>query len=145
MAEVKISALDAAAALDGTEKVAVVQAGETVRSTTQAIADLANTGMTISSSSDTTYDFVLVDNNTYIQHTSGSATSATIPTNASIPFPIGATILGEQNGAGTVTIMAAGGVTLQSAGGLVATNGQYATYSLVKKATNTWILAGNLT
>lgn len=40
MAKEKISELDAAAALDGTELVPVVQDGETVRTTTQDIADL---------------------------------------------------------------------------------------------------------
>lgn len=43
MADVKISALTAAATLTGTELLPVVQGGVTVRSTTQAVADLALT------------------------------------------------------------------------------------------------------
>lgn len=40
MAKEKISELDAAAALDGTELVPVVQDGETVKATTQGIANV---------------------------------------------------------------------------------------------------------
>lgn len=45
MANVKISELGAAAALDGTEEIPVVQSGETVRTTTQDIADLGGGGL----------------------------------------------------------------------------------------------------
>ncbi len=41
MADIKISALTPAGALDGTEAVPIVQSSATVRTTTQAIADLA--------------------------------------------------------------------------------------------------------
>ncbi len=142
----KISALSAASALAGTETVAIVQGGETVAATVQDIADLATVaGMTIVQSADTNHPLVLADNGTYIQFTSGSAVTVVIPTNLSVAFPVNnTTIIFEQYGAGTVTITATGGVTLHSAGGLVASNGQYATFSLVKVATNTWTLMGNL-
>ena len=44
MAKIKISDLDAAAALDGTEEIPIVQDGETVKTTAQAIADLGGGG-----------------------------------------------------------------------------------------------------
>ncbi len=44
MSNVKVSALPAAAALDGSELVPVVQGGATVRTTAQAVADLAGGG-----------------------------------------------------------------------------------------------------
>ncbi len=141
----KISALSTAGALAGTELVAIVQGGASVSATVQDIANLANAGMTVSQSASTSYTFGLSDNGNYIEFTSGSTITATIPTNASTPFPIGATILFEQNGSGVVTVAAAVGVTLQSAGALVDTNGQYAAASLVKKDTNRWGLNGNLT
>lgn len=46
MADVKISALSNAAGLDGTELVPLVQGGVTVKTTAQAIADLASGGVT---------------------------------------------------------------------------------------------------
>ncbi len=141
----KISALSAAGALAGTELVAIVQGGASVSATVQDIANLANAGMTVSQSASTSYTFGLSDNGNYLEFISGSTVTATVPTNASAAFPIGATILFEQNGSGVVTIVAAVGVTLQSAGALVDTNGQFAAASLVKKDTDRWGLNGNLT
>lgn len=141
----KISALGAAAALAGTELVAIVQGGVTLQTTPQAIANLATIGGSVNQSASTSYTFALSDAATYLQFTSGSAVTATIPTNASVAFAIGAEIDIEQNGAGVVTFSAAGGVTLRSNSGLVATNGQYAVATLKKVATNTWTLLGNLT
>lgn len=46
MTDKKISALDAAVALTGVEDVPIVQSGDTVRTTTQDIADLASSGIT---------------------------------------------------------------------------------------------------
>ncbi len=140
----KISALPAAGALAGTEPLAVVQGGATVNTTAQDVANLANTGMSVTQQAGTTYGFVLADAGTYIQFTNGSSITATIPTNASQAFAIGTTINLEQNGGGVVTIMAAGGVTLHSNGSLVDTNGQYAVASLVKVASDTWTLFGLL-
>jgi len=42
MADVKISALSSAGALDGTEEVPVVQSSSTVKATTQDVADLGS-------------------------------------------------------------------------------------------------------
>ena len=44
MADIKISALTGASALDGTEEIPIVQTGATVKATTQAIADLGGGG-----------------------------------------------------------------------------------------------------
>lgn len=46
MAKLKISELDAAAALDGTELVPVVQGGETVRATTASAGNVPRTSYT---------------------------------------------------------------------------------------------------
>lgn len=58
MADIKISALPAAAALTGTELIPLVQSGLTVRSTATAIAALAGIGTTIS------VGYILAPNNT---------------------------------------------------------------------------------
>jgi len=134
----KISALSAAAPLAGTEIVPLVQGGATVHATAQAIANLASTGMTVTQVAGTSYIFVLADAGTYKQFTSNSPISAGIPTNASVPFPIGTTILGTQDGAGVVSLSAAGGVTLNSYLNKIATAGQFAVFACVKEATNTW-------
>lgn len=68
----------------------------------------------------------------------------TVPTNATVAFPIGTVILLQQVGAGQVTIAAAGGVTIQSSGTKLKLSAQYAVASLVKKDTNVWALSGDL-
>lgn len=144
-AAAKTSALSAGSALAGTEAIAIVQSGATVKTTAQAIANLADTGLAVTTQSGSSYTAVIGDANSWINFTNGSANGFVVPTNASVPFIIGTTIIGRQAGGGVVTVSGAGGVTLQSAGSLVNTNGQYATFSVTKMATNTWALSGNLT
>lgn len=104
---------------------------------------------TINSQSGTTYTFILSDGsnagtNALVTFGSGSATTVTVPTNASVAFPVGSQIDCIQLGAGTVTFSAAGGVTLNSQGGLLAVAAQYVGVTLLKTGTNTWVLMGNL-
>ena len=91
------------------------------------------------------YDFILTDAGKYLQMSYGSACTMTIPTNASVAFPIGSRIEIEQNGAGQVQILAAVGVTLNSQGGKTKILGQYATCFIIKIDTNLWTLSGNIT
>lgn len=93
----------------------------------------------------TNYDFILTDVGKYISMSYGSACTMTIPTNSSVAFPIGTTIQIEQEGAGQIQILGASGVTINSEGGKTKTSGQYATCFIIKKDTNIWTLAGNLT
>jgi hypothetical protein len=48
-----------------------------------------------------------------------------------------------QTGAGQVTVAAGAGVTLRSQGSKFKLNGQYAAASLLKIATDEWVLIGN--
>lgn len=140
----KISALSAAASLAGTEKVPILQSGATVETSVQAIANLASTGMAVTQQSGTSYALLIGDAGTKVQFTNGSAIALTIPTNASVAFPIGTNIIIMQSGAGVVTVNAAGGVTLNSYLNKVSTAGQFAQATLTKDATNTWSLVGTL-
>lgn len=92
----------------------------------------------------TTYSLVLTDAGKHVGLSNAAAITLTVPTNASVAFPVGTTILLEQVGAGQVTITPAGGVTIHSAGGKLKTSAQYAVASLVKRDTNTWLAFGNL-
>lgn len=93
----------------------------------------------------TNYDFILTDAGKYLSMSYGSACTMTIPTNASVSFPIGSVIQIEQAGAGQVQILGASGVTIQSESSKTKLVGQYATCFIIKKDTNIWTLAGNLT
>lgn len=107
-------------------------------------------GMTKNDIAGTSYTFVLGDganagSNTIVRSASGSATTFTIPTNASVAFPIGDTINLAQIGAGKLTIAPAGGVTLNSyPSGSLSAAGQFVGLMLHKSGTNTWELYGNL-
>jgi hypothetical protein len=74
-----------------------------------------------------------------------SANTLTIPTNASVPFPLGTQILVSQLGTGQTIITPSGGVTLRSSGGKTKTAAQYAMCTLIKRGTNEWYLSGDLT
>jgi hypothetical protein len=73
------------------------------------------------------------------------ANTLTIPTNLVVPFPIGTQILIAQYGAGQTTVTAAGGVTLRSSGGKTKIAAQYGMATLIKRGTNEWYLAGDIT
>lgn len=108
------------------------------------IAAAATATLTVTAQTGTTYTLVLADANTFITLSNASAIALTVPTNASVPFPIGSRIHGAAIGAGTVTVAGAGGVTVNSRGSVFASAGQYAVFSLVKTGTNTWLLSGDL-
>jgi hypothetical protein len=94
-----------------------------------------------------TSNYILDISDSYklIEMNVGSANTLTIPTNIVVPFPIGTQILISQYGAGQTTITAAGTVTLRSSGGKTKTASQYAMATLVKRGTNEWYLAGDIT
>jgi len=98
----------------------------------------------------TTYTLALADapaasaNQGIVTMNNGSANTLTIPTNASVAFPLGTIVSVIQLGAGQTTIAAAGGVTLSNPSSATA-RVQYSTLLLQKVATNTWILGGDMT
>ena len=68
----------------------------------------------------------------------------TVPTNASVAFPVGTEIEICRYTAGTVTIAAASGVTLVSANSLKSISVRYATCGLKQILANVWVLSGSL-
>lgn len=73
---------------------------------------------------------------------SGSARTITVPTNASVAFPIGSRIRVLRSGTGTVTIAAAGGVTLLTAG-RSKLRAQGSVGELIKVGTDRWAFTGD--
>ena len=84
----------------------------------------------------------LVDN--IIEVSSSSATTITIPLDATINFPIGSSIDIIQTGTGTVSIDKISGVTLNATPGLKLRT-QWSSATILKRAANTWIAYGDLT
>ena len=90
----------------------------------------------------TSYTLALTDVAKVVTLTNGSAITLTVPTNASVPFPIGTQILLYQGGAGQVTVGGAG-VTIRSQGTKLKIAGQYGVAGLLKVGTDEWVFFGN--
>lgn len=96
----------------------------------------------------TTYTLVLGDAGKYIEMNNASANTLTVPLNSSVAFPIGTEITIIQTGAGATTVAPDAGVTvdyysLTSAATRVI-KARWSAATLIKRATNTWVLIGNL-
>jgi hypothetical protein len=89
------------------------------------------------------YTLQLSDKDKMVEINSSSAAAITIPTNASVAFPVGSTITIMQAGAGQITISGATGVTVNYTPSNI-TRTQYSSATIVKRAENTWYLMGDL-
>ena len=112
---------------------------DTVETTAAAKVSKA---LTLNAQTGTTYTLLLIDDSKVVTLSNASAITLTIPTNASVAFPIGSQVNIVQLGAGQVTVAGAG-VTIRSQGSKLKLNGQYAAASLLKIATDEWVLIGN--
>lgn len=137
--------LSASPALTGTPTVPsasaytnTTQAASTaqVYSTVTTVPENAQTG--------TSYTLVLADAGKLVTLSNASAITLTVPTNASVAFPTNTRIDIAQYGAGQVTVGGAG-VTLRSSGSKLKLTGQYSGATLWKKATDEWLLVGDIT
>lgn len=99
---------------------------------------------TVNAQTNTTYTFVLADANNGVTGSNVSAITWTIPTNASVAFPVGTQILLGETGIGQIGIVGAGGVTVISYNNLTHLAGQNAVAAIWQIAANTWLLFGNL-
>lgn len=75
---------------------------------------------------------------------SSTATTITVPTNATTAFPLGSVITIIQTGSGQVSFVEASGVTIRSKSSYKKIGTQYAAAQLVKVDTDIWILIGDL-
>lgn len=92
------------------------------------------------------YTLVAADQGKIVQMNNGSANNLTVPLNSSVAFPVGTVIGVVQLGAGATTIVATGGVTINvDANFTLVLKAQYAVAILIKRDTDTWVLAGDLT
>lgn len=110
---------------------------------------ISNTGaitsqQAINTQTGTSYTLTLSDAGQVVTLDNASAISVTVPLHATTAYPIGTRIDLLQLGTGQVTVVPSGGVTIRTASGLKF-YGQYAGATLLKLATDTWIISGNLT
>lgn len=91
------------------------------------------------------YTLVYADRSKVVTMNLATALTVTIPLNSSIAFPIGTQITIIQEGVGQVDIAGAVGVTILSSLSRLRLANQYSSATLIKKATDTWYLVGDLT
>lgn len=92
----------------------------------------------------TTYTLVIGDKGKAVEMNNGSSNTCTVPPNSSVAFPVGSTLAVTRYGAGSTTIVAGSGVTLRSEGGGLAITGQYGVAQLYKRATDEWVVYGDI-
>jgi hypothetical protein len=78
-----------------------------------------------------------------VEMNSSSATTFTIPLNATLAWPVGASMDILGTGTGEVTIAAAAGVTINSTPGLKLRT-RWSSATILKRAENSWIVYGDL-
>jgi hypothetical protein len=111
-----------------------------VNSTNEGVNDLAFGQF--NAQTGTSYTLVLTDVAKVISLTNAAAITLTVPTNASVAFPVGTQILLYQGGAGQVTISSS--ATIRSQGTKLKIYGQYGVAGLLKVGTDEWVAFGNL-
>ena len=119
--------------------------GETVNFSVQDVVNHTE----LNAQTGTTYTLVLGDRGKIVTMDNASANTLTIPTNASVAFATGTTIIVQQKGAGVTTIDATTGVTLQGGGASTSSGGaaisnRYSLATIIKLATDTWAIQGDI-
>jgi len=146
MAEIRISQITAKSSnLATTDEFAIAESDGSGGFVSKKINGAQLKDSTFSAQTATTYNLVLTDAHKTVTLTNGSAIDARIPTNAGTAFPIGTRIELLQGGAGQVTVAPTSGVTLNSSGGKTKLSAQYAQATILKVATDTWYLFGDIT
>lgn len=147
MADVKISELSAAAALADADLVELEQPGEAAGTRSRKVTLTLLRSYALRSPENvqtgTTYTLVLADAFKLVVMNNASANTLTVPPNSSVPFPIGTRIDLGQDGAGKTTVAPGSGVTVRTPETL-SLRKQWAKAALIKRATDTWDIEGNL-
>jgi len=95
------------------------------------------------------YTVALADRDSLVEVSSASAVSVTIPLNSAAAFPVGTSIDILQTGAGQVSIVGTAGVTInatpQGTANTAKLRAQWSSATLFKRATDTWVVLGDLT
>lgn len=112
-----------------------------------SIPDLASSYAPLNlsfSQQSSSYTLVASDASKQVEISNSSENTLTVPTNASVPFPIGTVILVVQTGTGQTTITPVSGtVTINGTPGLKLRT-QWSVATLTKRGTNTWLASGDL-
>ena len=99
-------------------------------------------GVEVPAAKTASYTLALGDDGTLIQMAGATTNAITVPTNASVAFPIGSSIMIAQTSA-VQTVISGAGVTFLATPGLKLRT-QNSAATLIKVATDTWLVVGDL-
>ena len=145
MADIKLSGLlisnPVTAALTGDEPLETVVSGVSEAAKVRQLSFAA-----LNAQAGATYTLAITDQGKVVAMSLSGANTVTIPLNATAAFPIGATLIVRQVGAGATTIAIAGGVTLNKKATVTLVLAErWSQVVLHKTAVDTWHMAGELT
>lgn len=129
----QIDGLDPLSAIDNTALLATIA------------ATYSTITRTVNAQTGTTYTLVLTDAGNLVTMSNAGAITATVPPNSSVAFPVNTQIDLVALGAGQVTMAQGAGVTINSEDAKKKLLKQYSAATLVKTATDVWLLTGSLT
>lgn len=109
----------------------------------RTLVDVPQAGVAGVNSRAASYTLLSSDRGKTIEVNVASSGTVTVPTNASVPFPIGTRIQIVQTGSGNVIINGATGVTISAVSGGLVTSVQYGAITIYKRGTNEWIALPN--
>lgn len=98
----------------------------------------------VANSQTANYTLVNGDDGKCVEMNNASSRTITVPPNSSVAFPVNTVLEVCRMGAGSVTLVAGSGVTINSPGAILTLRAQYSTGVLRKRATNEWVLSGDL-
>ena len=99
---------------------------------------------TVTNAQTSAYTLALADNGKMVEMNVASGNALTVPTNANVAFPVGTTLTILQTGAGQTTLTPqSGAVTINATPGLKL-RAQWASATIIKRATDTWVALGDL-
>lgn len=127
----------------GTAGLVFIDASGNLTSASQLPAPSYLPNISTNAQTGTAYTLVLSDNGKMIEVSNTSAITLTIPLNSSVAFPIGTQINILQTNTGQITVAGTGGVTVNATPGLKLRT-QWSSATLIKRATDTWVLVGDI-
>ena len=117
-------------------------AGQTLTATQMNTLQASDFNFTRDVQTGTSYTLVETDKGKLLEFSNAGSINLTIPTNASVPFEIGDRVDVLLTATGSLVIAGASGVTVNAEGGITTISSQWTRVTLIKRATNDWVITG---
>jgi urease beta subunit len=117
-------------------------AGQTLTATQMNTLQASDFNFTRNVQTGASYTLVETDRGKLLEFSNAGSINLTIPTNASVPFEIGDRVDLLLTATGSLVIAGASGVTVASEGGITTISSQWTRVTLIKRATNDWVITG---